>query len=59
VSSITPSFVSHQSQLRVPPRPFTAALPPRDAYGKFKPLFRSAVLLPAPGGPMIAYQGRK
>src|SRR5215470_18645965 len=50
------SLVSHQSQLRVPPTPRTP--PPRDdRYGNCSPEFLRAVLFPAPGGPMIMYQG--
>ena len=57
VSSSTASSVNHQSQLRVPPTPRTDSLPRRSASGKLSPEFRSAVVFPDPGAPMITYHG--
>ena len=58
VSISTASSVNHQSQLRVPPTPFSAWAPPGlSDSGKFNPQFNSAVVLPEPGGPMNMYQG--
>ena len=55
VSRIMASLLIHQSQLRVPPTPRTR---PPLACGNGRPELRSAVVLPAPGGPTIRYQGR-
>src|SRR5581483_9415801 len=57
VSSRMASLVNHQSQLRVPPTPRTAALPKRSASGNSRPELLNSVVLPEPGGPMIMYQG--
>jgi len=57
VSTSTASSVNHQSQYRVPPTPATGCATPEPARGKFRPELTSAVVLPAPGGPMITYQG--
>ena len=57
VSISTAWSVNHQSQLRVPPTPRTASSPSAPASGKFSPEWRSAVVLPEPGAPMIMYQG--
>src|SRR5581483_7863071 len=53
----TARSVNHQSQLRVPPNPPTGPRPSLSVRGKFKPELSSAVVFPAPGEPMIAYQG--
>jgi len=57
VSISTASLVNHQSQLRVPPMPRTAALPSWSASGKSRSELTSAVVLPEPGAPMKMYQG--
>src|SRR5271157_2067693 len=44
--------VNHQSQYRVPPTPWTALAAVSPASGNFRPELTSAVVLPAPGGPM-------
>ena len=56
VSRRMASLVNHQSTLRVPPTPRTAP-PPAPWKGKTRPECLMAVVLPAPGGPMIMYQG--
>ena len=48
--------VNHQSQSRVPPTPATRPAHSA-ASGNFSPQFSRAVVLPAPGGPMMAYHG--
>ena len=57
VSISTASLVNHQSQLRVPPTPEMASLPSFSASGNCKPELTSAVVFPAPGGPMMMYHG--
>jgi hypothetical protein len=59
VSISTASLVNHQSQFRVPPMPRMASRPwpVRSASGKSTPEFISAVVLPAPGGPIRMYHG--
>ena len=49
------SLVNHQSQFFVPPTPLILPL----SIGKLSPECRKAVVLPAPGGPTIMYQGRE
>lgn len=57
VSRRMASLVNHQSQLRVPPTPRTPPPPRGSANGKTRPECLRAVVLPAPGGPMMTYQG--
>ena len=58
VSISTAWSVNHQSQLRVPPMPLSAAaLSPAFASGKRKPELSRLVVLPEPGAPMNMYQG--
>ncbi len=54
VSTSTASSANQKSRFRVPPTPFRAL----SENGNRRPEFKRAVVLPAPGGPMIMYQGR-
>jgi hypothetical protein len=57
VSIRTAWSVNHQSQLRVPPTPRIASSPATSASGNLRPEWRSAVVLPEPGAPMIWFHG--
>ena len=54
VSRMTAWLVNHQFMLMVPPTPWSSSCIPG---GKPTPEWRMASVLPAPGSPMIIYQG--